>query len=240
MLIYPAIDIYDGKCVRLRQGDYGAQKIYSDSPADVARAFLDEGLSFLHIVDLEGAKTGQIVNRCAIESILRLPRLRAQVGGGIRSRNDISYLFTAGATRVVAGSVAVKTPHLIQEWLREFRSERFVIAVDIRGGAVAHSGWLEKANLTPSTFIDSMSQFGIVHFLCTDIERDGMLEGPNLELYAALRKEFPLLNFIASGGISSLTDVENLQKFGASGAVIGKALYEGRLNASQLSRLSRS
>lgn len=238
MLIYPAIDLYEGKCVRLRQGDYGARTVYSDSPVDVARAFLDEGLSFLHIVDLEGAEKGQIVNRSALESILSLPGLRTQVGGGIRSRKDISYLFTAGATRVIIGSVAVKTPHLVQEWLREFRSDRFVIAVDVRAGAVAHSGWLEKANLTPSLFIDSMARFGIVHFLCTDIEQDGMLEGPNLGLYAALVKEFPSLNFIASGGITSLTDIENLQKAGASGAVIGKALYEGRLNASELSRMS--
>jgi phosphoribosylformimino-5-aminoimidazole carboxamide ribotide isomerase len=240
MLIYPAIDIYEGKCVRLEQGDYAAQTTYSTSPVETARAFLDEGLPFLHIVDLEGAQSGRIVNRKAIESILRIPRVHAEVGGGIRSRADISYLFTAGAARIVVGSAAVKTPHLVQEWLCEFRSERFVIAVDVRGGLVAHSGWLAKAQLTPPTFIESMAQFGLTQFLCTDIERDGMLGGPNRKLYAALKREFPRLDFIASGGISSVSDIEYLQMAGASGVVIGKALYEGRIQPSDLRRFVKA
>ena len=239
MLIYPAIDIFEGKCVRLRQGDYAEQKVYSENPADVARSFLDSGLDFLHIVDLEGAKAGKIVNRKAIESILRIPRIQAHVGGGVRTREDISYLFIAGAARVVVGSVAVKTPHIVQEWLREFRSERFVIAVDVRKGSVAHSGWLQQANLTPSTFIGSMAGFGISHFLCTDIDRDGMLEGPNPVLYSTLKEEFHSLNFIASGGVSTLKDIENVKAAGCSGAVVGKALYEGLLNPTELARLSQ-
>jgi phosphoribosylformimino-5-aminoimidazole carboxamide ribotide isomerase len=239
MLIYPAIDIYEGKCVRLRQGDYAEQKVYSENPADVARSFLDSGLDFLHIVDLEGAKAGKIVNRKAIEAILRIPGIRAHVGGGVRTRTEISYLFIAGAARVVIGSVAVKTPHIVQEWLREFRSERFVIAVDVRNGSVAHSGWLEQANLTPSTFIESMSQYGVTHFLCTDIDRDGMLEGPSPVLYSTLKEEFPDLNFIASGGISTLRDIENVKAAGCSGAIVGKALYEGLLNPTELAGLSR-
>lgn len=240
MLIYPAIDIYEGKCVRLRQGDYAEQKIYSETPSDIARSFLDSGLDHLHIVDLEGAKAGKIINRKAIEAILRIPGIHAHVGGGVRARTDISYLFIAGAARVVVGSVAVKTPHIVQEWLREFRSERFVIAVDVRRGSVAHSGWLEQANLTPSTFIGSMAHFGVSHFLCTDIDRDGMLEGPNPVLYATLKEEFPALNFIASGGVSTLRDIENVKAAGCSGAVIGKAIYEGMLKPSDLARLSQS
>jgi len=238
MLIYPAIDIFQGKCVRLRQGDFAEQKVYSESPADVARSFLDEGLSFLHIVDLEGAKEGRIVNRQSIEAILRIPGIHAHVGGGIRTREDISYLFIAGATRVVVGSVAVKSPHIVQDWLSEFRSERFVIAVDVRKGTVAHSGWLERANLTPSAFIDSMARYSATHFLCTDIDRDGMLAGPNPELYTTLKKEFPSLHFIASGGISQLSDIQDLDVAGCSGAVVGKALYEGRLRPSDLANLS--
>jgi phosphoribosylformimino-5-aminoimidazole carboxamide ribotide isomerase len=238
MLIYPAIDIYDGKCVRLRQGDYAEQKVYSESPADVARSFLGSGLDHLHIVDLEGAKAGKIVNRKAIEAILGVPGIHAHVGGGVRTRTDISYLFITGAERVVVGSVAVNMPHIVQEWLREFRSERFVIAVDVRKGSVAHSGWLEQANLTPSAFIDSMAQFGASHFLCTDIDRDGMLEGPNPVLYTELKEEFPALNFIASGGVSTIEDIKKLAGAGCSGAVVGKALYEGRLNASDLAKLS--
>jgi phosphoribosylformimino-5-aminoimidazole carboxamide ribotide isomerase len=239
MLIYPAIDIFQGKCVRLQQGDYDSQKVYSGSPAEVARSFVESGLSNLHIVDLEGAKEGRIINRKAIEAILRVPEVQAHVGGGIRSRSDISYLFTAGAARIVVGSVAVMSPHIVQEWLREFRSERFVIAVDVRSGFVAHSGWLAQGNLTPSTFIDSMAQFGATYFLCTDINKDGMLEGPNAELYSALSKEFPALHFIASGGISRLGDIERMEKAGCWGAVVGKALYEGHLKPSELSRLSK-
>ena len=238
MLIYPAIDIFQGKCVRLRQGDFAEQKVYSESPADVARSFLDEGLSFLHVVDLEGAKKGRIVNRQSIEAILRIPGIHAHVGGGIRTREDISYLFIAGATRVVVGSVAVKSPHIVQDWLSEFRSERFVIAVDVQEGAVAHSGWLERANLTPSAFIDSMARYRATHFLCTDIDRDGMLAGPNPKLYTTLKTEFPSLHFIASGGISQLSDIQDLEVAGCSGAIVGKALYEGRLRPSDLANLS--
>jgi phosphoribosylformimino-5-aminoimidazole carboxamide ribotide isomerase len=240
MLIFPAIDIFQGKCVRLRQGDYASQKIYSDSPADAAQSFVESGLNYLHIVDLEGAKEGRIVNRKAIEAVLRVPGVRGQVGGGIRSRSDLSYLFTAGATRVVIGSVAVKSPHIAQDWLREFRSERFVIAVDVRNGFVAHSGWLAQGNLTASIFIDSMAQFGATYFLCTDIDKDGMLEGPNSELYASLSKEFPALHFLASGGISRITDIGNLESAGCWGVVVGKAMYEGHLNARELSRLSKA
>jgi phosphoribosylformimino-5-aminoimidazole carboxamide ribotide isomerase len=240
MLIYPAIDIYEGKCVRLRQGDYAEQNIYSASPADVAHSFIENGLNNLHIVDLEGAREGKIINRKAIEAILRVPGIHAQVGGGVRRRKDISYLFIAGAARVVVGSVAVKTPHIVQEWLREFRSERFVIAVDVRKGSVAHSGWLAQANLTPSAFIGSMAHFGASHFLCTDIDRDGMLEGPNPLLYSTLKAEFPALSFIASGGVSKVKDIENLALAGCSGVVVGKALYEGLLDPSDLSRISLS
>ena len=240
MLIYPAIDIFEGKCVRLRQGDYASQVIYSDSPADVAISFVESGLKHLHIVDLEGAKEGRIVNRKTIEAVLRVPGVQAHVGGGIRSRSDISYLFTAGASRVVVGSVAVKTPHIVQEWLKEFRSERFVIAVDVRKGSVAHSGWLAQANLTPATFIDSMAEFGASYFLCTDIDKDGMLEGPNSELYSTLSKEFPTLHFIASGGISRISDLESMEKAGCWGTVVGKAIYEGKLTPRELSRLSKA
>jgi phosphoribosylformimino-5-aminoimidazole carboxamide ribotide isomerase len=240
MLIYPAIDIFQGKCVRLRQGDYASQKIYSESPADVAKSFVESGLNHLHIVDLEGAKEGRIVNRKAIEAVLRVPGVQGHVGGGIRSRGDISYLFIAGAKRVVVGSAAVKSPHVAQDWLREFRSERFVIAVDVRNGFVTHSGWLAQGNLTPSTFIDSMAQFGATYFLCTDINKDGMLEGPNAALYSSLSKEFPTLHFMASGGISRMSDFESMEKAGCWGAVVGKAIYEGHLNPRELSRLSKA
>jgi phosphoribosylformimino-5-aminoimidazole carboxamide ribotide isomerase len=239
MLIYPAIDIYQGKCVRLEQGDFGAQKVYSESPVDIARSFLEDRLTFLHVVDLEGAKEGHLVNRRSIEGVLGVPGVRAQVGGGVRTREDVSYLFIAGATRILVGSLAVKSPHIVQDWLREFQSERLVIAVDIRRGAVVHSGWLERANLTPSAFIDSMAHFGAIHFLCTDVERDGMLAGPNFGLYSSLATDFPSLQFIASGGVSQLTDIKDLEVAGCAGVVVGKALYEGRLKAKELARYGK-
>jgi phosphoribosylformimino-5-aminoimidazole carboxamide ribotide isomerase len=238
MLIYPAIDIYEGKCVRLRQGDFAAQKVYSDSPPDIARSYLENGLDFLHIVDLEGAKKGQIVNRETLRTILGIPGLRVQIGGGIRTREDLTSLFQMGAARVVIGSLAVKSPHIVREWMREFQPERFVIAVDIRQGSVAHAGWLERANLTPSAFIDTMARVGAIRFLCTDIDRDGMLEGPNLELYSSLNCEFPQLQFIASGGVSELADLEKLKTTGCEGVVVGKALFEGRVTTEELARLS--
>ncbi len=238
MLIYPAIDIYGGKCVRLRQGDFAAQKIYSDSPRDVARSYLENGLDFLHIVDLEGAQRGRIVNRESLDAILSLSGLRVQIGGGIRRREDVASLLQSGATRVVIGSLAVKSPHFVQEWIGEFQAERFVIAVDIRQGFVAHMGWLERANLTPSAFIATIARVGAIRFLCTDIDRDGMLAGPNLELYASLKCEFPTLHFIASGGVSGLADIQELEAAGCAGVVVGKALYEGHVKTEELARMS--
>ena len=240
MLIYPAIDIYQGNCVRLRQGDFASQNVYSDSPSAVARSFRDAGLSSLHVVDLEGAKAGHIVNWEALDSILEIGSLQVQVGGGIRTRQDICRLFDAGAARVVTGSLAVESPHIVQDWIREFGTERFVIAVDVRDGAVAHRGWLERAGLTPSTFVDAMARAGALSFLCTDINLDGMLGGPNLELYRSLVTEFPSIQLIASGGVSQITDIENLAGVGCYAAVVGKALYEERVTTEQLTRFART
>lgn len=238
MLIYPAIDIYQGKCVRLRQGDFAAQKVYSDSPVDVARSYLEKGLDFLHIVDLEGAKEGHIVNHKSLQAILGIPGLRVQIGGGVRTREDVASLLADGAARVVVGSLAVKSPHIIREWIREFQAERFVIAVDIRQGSVAHAGWLERANLSPSTFMETMARVGAIRFLCTDIDRDGMLEGPNLDLYTSLATEFPSLHLIASGGVSGLADIQKIKSTGCEAVVVGKALYEGRVKTEELAQLS--
>jgi phosphoribosylformimino-5-aminoimidazole carboxamide ribotide isomerase len=234
MLIYPAIDIYDGKCVRLRQGNYSDQKMYSESPVDVAQSFLDSGLPYLHIVDLQGARDGRMVNREVIRSILALEGVQAQVGGGVRHRDDVHYLLGAGAQRIVLGSIAVKFPQLIQDWIQEYRSDRFVIAVDVRSGVVTHSGWLERESLEPMAFINTMSEAGATQFLCTIVERDGMLEGPDIEFYYRLRIEFPQLQLIASGGVSKLSDIQELEKAGCSGVIIGKALYEGLLKIEEL------
>jgi len=240
MLIYPAIDIYQGNCVRLRQGDFASQNVYSNSPSAVAQSFRDAGLSSLHVVDLEGAKAGHVINWEALDSILEIGSLHVQIGGGIRTRQDICRLFDAGAARVVIGSLAVESPHIVQDWIREFGTERFVTAVDVRDGAVAHKGWLERARLTPSAFVDTMARAGAKSFLCTDINLDGMLEGPNLELYRSLVAEFPSIQLIASGGVSQITDIENLAGVGCYAAVVGKALYEGRVTIDQLVRFPRA
>jgi phosphoribosylformimino-5-aminoimidazole carboxamide ribotide isomerase len=240
MLIYPAIDIYQGNCVRLRQGDFASQNIYSDSPSAIALSFRDAGLHSLHVVDLEGAKAGHIVNWDALGSILEIPSMQIQIGGGIRTRQDIGRLFDGGAARVVVGSLAVESPHIVQDWICEFGPDRFVIAVDVRDATVAHKGWLERAQLTPSTFIDAMMRAGAASFLCTDINRDGMLGGPNLELYRSLAAEFPSAHFIASGGVSQIADLSALSEGGCYAAVVGKALYEGNITTDQLIRFNRA
>jgi phosphoribosylformimino-5-aminoimidazole carboxamide ribotide isomerase len=240
MLIYPAIDIYQRNCVRLRQGDFASQNVYSDSPSTIAQSFRDAGLTFLHVVDLEGAKAGHIVNWEALDSILKIGSLQVQVGGGIRTRQDIGRLFDAGASRVVIGSLAVEAPHIVEDWIREFGKDQFVIAVDIRDGAVAHKGWLERAQLTPSSFVEAMIRAGAANFLCTDINLDGMLGGPNLELYRSLLTEFSSIHLIASGGVSQITDIENLARVGCHAVVVGKALYEGRITTDQLSHFSKT
>ena len=234
MLIYPAIDLLDGKCVRLRRGDFAWQTIYSDVPAEQARRFLEGGFKIIHIVDLDGAREGRIINWEALQGILNVPDVQAHFGGGIRTREDVKSLLDAGVTRVIIGSLALQSPHIVQEWIREFTGDRIIVAVDVHKGTIAYKGWLEQANLTPSAFVNSMEQAGAVHFLCTDTERDGTLEGPNLELYASLRTEFPHLQFIAAGGVSRREDIDQLKTTGCAGVVLGKALYEGRISIEEL------
>jgi phosphoribosylformimino-5-aminoimidazole carboxamide ribotide isomerase len=238
MLVYPALDIFQGSCVRLVRGDFSSRTVYSNSPSSVAAGFVRGGLPYLHIVDLEGAKEERLVNGEAIRRILSTEGVRAEVGGGIRTREDITTLLGAGADRIVIGSSAVASPHVVEEWMNEFGSERFVIAVDIIRGTVAHKGWLAQANLTPSAFIQTMVEHGARTFLCTSIDRDGMLTGPNVELYAGLTGEFPELQFIASGGVGQRSDLERLSTTGCAAVVVGKALYEGRLTVAEAAHIS--
>mgnify|MGYP001612970151 FL=1 len=238
MLILPAIDIYNGKCVRLRQGNFEAQTLYSESPTQVAQSFLEDGLSHLHVVDLEGAQAGQLRNWKVILSILLLKGIHVQVGGGIRSADDARRLLDAGAARIIVGSLAIQAPTVIEEWISEFGTDRIVVAMDICDGVIAYKGWLEKAYLSPTTFINKMQTLGLKSYLCTDIRRDGMLQGPNVELYAKLRMEFPTIELIASGGVSSIDDLQRLDRVGCSGAIVGKAIYEGRVEIAELKRLS--
>ncbi|MCI0707569.1 MAG: 1-(5-phosphoribosyl)-5-[(5-phosphoribosylamino)methylideneamino]imidazole-4-carboxamide isomerase [Ignavibacteriae bacterium] len=234
MLIFPAIDIYQGKCVRLRQGHFDEQTVYSDSPSDVAKSFLDAGFSHLHVVDLDGAKKGQVTNWESLEKILALKGVKAQVGGGVRSKEDMDKLLELGAQRVVVGSIAVTLPALVKKWIQDIGSSRIAIALDIHGGKIAHSGWLAESEYSPNTFIYDMISAKASTFICTDIDRDGMMQGPNVELYTEIKSFFKNIQLFASGGISSVDDIHTLVEAGVTGIVVGKALYEGKIKLEDL------
>lgn len=234
MLIFPAIDIYQGKCVRLRQGDFTDQTVYSDSPADVARSFVEAGFTHVHVVDLDGAQQGTVTNWEALKAILSIPGVQAQVGGGVRSKEDIERVLELGARRVVLGSIAVTLPTVVKKWIQEFGASRIAIALDVHNGKIAHSGWLAESDYSPNTFLLEMTGFRATTFICTDIARDGMLEGPNIQFYKELKQYFPSVELIASGGVSSVDDLKALQKIDIAGAIVGKALYEGRVTLDEM------
>jgi phosphoribosylformimino-5-aminoimidazole carboxamide ribotide isomerase len=238
MLIIPAIDIYEGKCVRLRQGDYGRKTVYSASPAEVAKQFADSGLNFLHVVDLEGAERKKIVNMTSIESIASVKGIKIEVGGGIRTAEDIRSLISAGAERVVVGSVAVKSPRTVESWIGIFSAGKIAVGMDVKEGSVAISGWLEKSRIKPKNFISDLACIGSRIFICTDISRDGMLEGTNMDFFRDIRTSFPDLSIIASGGISSAEDIKGLESIGLSGVIVGKAIYENRISLDELAKLN--
>jgi phosphoribosylformimino-5-aminoimidazole carboxamide ribotide isomerase len=237
MLIIPAIDIFDGKCVRLRQGDFTQRKIYSDSPADIAKQFSDNGFNFLHLVDLEGAKEGQVKNWKSIEDVIVIPNLHIEVGGGIRTTDDIRQLLDLGAVRIVIGSVAVKSPELAEYWIKQFGTERIVVGIDVKEGSVAIRGWLEDSRREPFQLILDLISSGTKKFICTDISRDGMLGGTNIDFFKGLRSAFPEIELIASGGISSIDDVHALAEIKLNGVIIGKALYEKTLQLEDLRKV---
>ncbi len=229
MLIIPAIDIYEGKAVRLKQGDFKQKKIYDDKPWKVAKKFAESGSSLIHVVDLEGAKHGSFRNYDVIKKIVSETHVHIQAGGGVRTEHDVSQLFDAGVERVVVGSVAVKEPETIGRWIELFGYNRIVVALDIKNGSVAYNGWKEFTQGEPLKIMKQLGAMGVSIFLCTDIGKDGMLEGPNVSLYKKICKNFPDFEIIASGGVSSHKDIENLTKTGVSGAIVGKALYEGKI-----------
>jgi phosphoribosylformimino-5-aminoimidazole carboxamide ribotide isomerase len=238
MLIIPAIDIYDGKCVRLRQGDYEQKTVYSASPAEVAKQFAGAGFGYLHVVDLQGAKEKKIVNWKSISSIVNIQGLHIEVGGGIRTTDDIKQLLDAGVARVVIGSVAAKSPELVEYWIQQFGSEKIVIGMDVKNGSIAVSGWLEDSHRKPMDFILDLQRRGARTFICTDISRDGMLGGINLEFFQSLKSAFQQTYIIASGGISKIDDLKLLEEINLTGVIIGKAIYEGRLPIDELAKMN--
>ncbi len=239
MEIIPAIDIIDGKCVRLTKGDYNAQKTYSDNPLDMALRFQDAGIRRLHLVDLDGARSKHIVNYPTLEAIAGHTDLTVDFGGGIKSTQDLETALGCGAQMVTIGSTAVTEPELMTSWIENFGQEHIILGADARDGKISVNGWKEDSELTLSDFISSYMQKGITQVLCTDINRDGMLQGPSVELYKALLKKFPGIKLIASGGVSSVQDLIDLKEAGLPAAIVGKAYYEGRITLEQLSQLSQ-
>lgn len=235
MRILPAIDISDGKCVRLTQGDYGKRTVYFEDPVSVALDFEDAGMRHLHVVDLDGAKERKIVNLQTLERIARQTSLKIDFGGGIQEREHLEAAFNAGAAQVTLGSVAVKHREKALEWLAEFGAERLILGADARDGYLASGGWQETSKLSLAEFVQDYLAEGFKYVVCTDIGRDGMLAGPALELYRDLILQNPGILLVASGGVRDLADLDALAQAGLNGAIVGKAIYEGYLTPAALS-----
>jgi phosphoribosylformimino-5-aminoimidazole carboxamide ribotide isomerase len=234
--IIPAIDIIDGKCVRLSQGDYQTKKIYSESPAAVAKEFEAAGINRLHIVDLDGAKQGKIINLKTLETVASNTRLKIDFGGGIKTTGDVQSVFNAGAAMINIGSIAVKKPELVEEWITVFTAGKILLGADVKEENIMINGWQQSANINILNYISTYIYKGINSIFCTDVSKDGLLQGTSIDLYKKILSAFPQLNLIASGGVASIEDVEELNAIGCSGVIIGKALYEGRIQVTELKK----
>jgi phosphoribosylformimino-5-aminoimidazole carboxamide ribotide isomerase len=234
MRIIPAIDIIDGKCVRLSQGDYNSKKIYNENPLEVAKQFEDHGIQYLHLVDLDGAKSKHIVNYKVLEQIASGTGLQVDFGGGLKSDKDLEIAFNSGASQVTGGSIAVKDRDVFLSWLEKYGSEKIILGADAKDEKVAVSGWLEESEEDLIPFIQKYFENGIQYVICTDIAKDGMLQGPSFGLYQKILQEIPGIKLIASGGISQFEDLPKLQEIGCEGAILGKAIYENRISLKQL------
>lgn len=232
--IIPAIDIIEGKCVRLTKGDYNTQKIYNENPLEVAKAFEQAGIKRLHMVDLDGAKSQHIINYKVLESVASHTDLTIDFGGGIKSDVDVRIAFDSGASMITVGSVAVKQPDLFNEWLNTYSANRIILGADVKDGCISINGWKEESTHRLSDFLTFYTQKGITKVLCTDISKDGMLQGPAIPLYQSIMKQFPSMHLIASGGVSSIDDIDALHNAGIPAVVFGKAIYEGRIKLNQL------
>lgn len=234
--IIPAIDIIDGKCVRLTKGDYDTKKVYNEDPLEVAKMFEAHGIRRLHTVDLDGARSQHIVNYKTIEKIADHTSLVIDFGGGIKSDEDIDIAFASGATMVTIGSVAVKKPTLFETWLEKYNDNKIILGADVRDGFISINGWTEGANDELMPFLHRYVNKGVDNVLCTDISRDGMLQGPAIQLYEDVMKEFPELHLIASGGVSCIEDIDLLNSAGIPAVVFGKAIYEGKIRMEELEK----
>lgn len=234
--LIPAIDLIDGKCVRLTQGDYDTQKVYNEDPVEVAKMFEDHGIRRLHMVDLDGARAGRIINYRTLERVANRTALVIDFGGGLKQDGDLEIAFDSGAQMVTGGSIAVKQPEQFAAWIQRFGSERILLGADAKERKIAVSGWQEHTDLELIPFIEGYRHKGITKAICTDIGRDGMLQGPAVELYQEIRQAIPDLYLIASGGVGNVADIERLAEAGIPAVIFGKALYEGRIQLKDLLR----
>lgn len=234
MQLIPAIDIINGKCVRLTQGDYSAMTIYNENPLEVAKQFEDAGLTRLHLVDLDGAKEGAVKNWKVLEAIASKTSLTIDFGGGIKTSKDVDIVLESGAGWATVGSIAVKNEALLVEWIEKYGANKFLLGADVKNEKIAIGGWLETTDIWIYDFIRKFMKHGISQVFCTDVSKDGLLQGPSTALYKNIINEFPSLHFIASGGVSSLKDLEELAAIGCNGAIVGKAIYENRISLNDL------
>ena len=238
MRIIPAIDIIEGKCVRLTKGDYSTKKIYNEKPLEVAKEFEDAGITYLHVVDLDGAKASTIVNYKVLEQIASKTNLNIDFGGGLKSDKDLEIAFNSGANQITGGSIAVKNAAIFENWIQKFGSEKIILGADFypdtTGGKIATNGWQEESSLALIPFIKGYHEKGIQYVICTDISKDGMLQGPSFDIYQEILLEVKDIKLIASGGISTFDELPKLAEMGCEGVIIGKAIYENKISLKQL------
>lgn len=236
MEIVPAIDMIEGRCVRLSQGDFNKSKEYDASPLEMAKRYEDVGVRRLHLVDLDGARAGIPQNLRNLEQIASATSLQVEWGGGVRSRESIASVLNTGAAGVICGSLALQEPRLFSAFLKEYGEERIILGADISGGKIATKGWLEVSSSTIEEVIELFLKDGLKRVICTDISKDGMLQGPAVELYSALMERFPTMHLTASGGVGSMADLENLEAAGVPAAIVGKAIFEERITLKEIER----
>lgn len=236
MRLIPAIDIINGKCVRLSKGDYSTQKIYNSNPLEMAKQFEAHGIKYLHLVDLDGAKASHIVNYKVLAQIATHTSLQIDFGGGLKSDDDLRIAFESGAAQITGGSIAVKNPKTFKEWLETYGADKIILGADAKDEKVAVGGWLEDSDKALIPFIQNYVAKGINYVICTDISKDGMLQGPSFELYKKILEQTPNVKLIASGGISCFDDLLKLAAMGCEGTIIGKAIYEHKISMEQIER----
>ena len=238
MQIIPAIDIIEGKCVRLTKGDYSQKKVYNENPLEVAKEFEDAGLKRLHLVDLDGAKQGKVCNWKVLETIAAKTSLIIDFGGGVKTEKDVDIIFSSGGSLVTIGSMAVKDETSFIGWLKKFGADKFLLGADVKDEKIAVHGWQETTDIWIYDFIQKYIEQGMKQIFCTDVAKDGALEGPSIELYKNIIEKFPQLHFIASGGVSNIDDVYELENINCKGVIIGKAIYEGKIKLSELKKIN--